>query len=445
MDKQKALLFASAAGIRLLLFTAFPSLPAVLTGRVELSTPVTSFKRLQEGLFLYTHNVSPYDGGVFHQAPLLLPLFSLLPDPNRYPLATGLLYIFFDLLSAHAVTLIAETAVSRCSRLFTSPRKDSQYSSTAVAAAYLFNPFTIVTCIARPTSIITNTFILYAIANAATAKSLTFILALGFASYLSLYPILLFPPLLLLCYDQTATRSQTPLSPTSFTLSHFSGLTATISTLLYLSYLITGSWQFLASTYGTPLLLPDLTPNVGLWWYFFIEMFDSFREFFLGVFWLHMASYVCALCIRLRKQPLFATVALLGIIAIFQPYPSIADSALFMGLVPLYRHIFPCKSLLYLISPLSWSFLSRLTHTSPLVMRYSFVSTAVLLYATLLGPSFYHLWIYAGSGNANFFYAITLVWSLGLIVVLGDMLYAVLRDELEAERPELKGKEAQQI
>jgi phosphatidylinositol glycan class U len=45
MDKQKALLFGSAAAVRLLLFTAFPSLPPVLTGRVEISTPVTSFKR----------------------------------------------------------------------------------------------------------------------------------------------------------------------------------------------------------------------------------------------------------------------------------------------------------------------------------------------------------------------------------------------------------------
>lgn len=32
------------------------------------------------------------------------------------------------------------------------------------------------------------------------------------------------------------------------------------------------------------LTVPDLTPNVGMWWYFFTEMFDHFRAFFLGVF-----------------------------------------------------------------------------------------------------------------------------------------------------------------
>ena len=78
-------------------------------------------------------------------------------------------------------------------------------------------------------------------------------------------------------------------------------------------------------------------------------------------------------------------------------------------------------------------------------MRYSFLAVATLLYATLLGPAFYHLWIYAGSGNANFFYAITLVWNLALIVLIGDLLHAVLRDETEAERPELKGKDVRQL
>ena len=78
-------------------------------------------------------------------------------------------------------------------------------------------------------------------------------------------------------------------------------------------------------------------------------------------------------------------------------------------------------------------------------MRYSFVSLTTVLYATLLGPAFYYLWIYAGSGNANFFYAITLVWTLGLSILLSDSLYAVLRDEWELERPEMKGKRIRRV
>jgi phosphatidylinositol glycan class U len=78
-------------------------------------------------------------------------------------------------------------------------------------------------------------------------------------------------------------------------------------------------------------------------------------------------------------------------------------------------------------------------------MRYKFFAVSTLLYATLLGPAFYHLWIYAGSGNANFFYAITLVWSLALSIIVGDSLFAVLRDEWEVERPEMRGKEVKRI
>ena len=243
--------------------------------------------------------------------------------------------------------------------------------------------------------------------------------ALSFAAYLSMYPILLFLPLTLLCYDRKKASNK-PESPFGFVLGNAVAVGGCIYSLLHMSSLITGSWEFLFSTYGVQLLLPDLTPNVGLWWYFFIEMFDSFRSFFLGVFWLHLSSYVGGLTIRVRKQPLFVLTILLGIFAIFKPYPSISDTSLFLAMLPLYRHVFP-------------------------LMRYTFLASSTVLYATLLGPAFYYLWIYAGSGNANFFYAITLVWTLGLSFLLTDALYAVLRDEWEVDRPEMKGKEVQQI
>jgi phosphatidylinositol glycan class U len=91
---------------------------------------------VQEGVFLYTHNVSPYDGGVYHQAPLLLPLFSLLPNPAYAPLATNILYTVVDVLSANALAQVAESGFASVTRLFASPRKDLRWSSVAVAAGY---------------------------------------------------------------------------------------------------------------------------------------------------------------------------------------------------------------------------------------------------------------------------------------------------------------------
>lgn len=92
---------------------------------------------MQEGLFLYTHNVSPYDGGVFHQAPLLLPLFAMLPDAASFPLPTNILYILLDLIGAFALVQIAESGAAMSSKLFTSPRKHAKYGTLAVAAGYV--------------------------------------------------------------------------------------------------------------------------------------------------------------------------------------------------------------------------------------------------------------------------------------------------------------------
>lgn len=158
-----------------------------------------------------------------------------------------------------------------------------------------------------------------------------------------MYPVLLFIPLVLLCYDRHVRVMKNVPSVVLFALKHFAVLAGSIASLLGVSYLLTGgSWEFISATYGVQLLVPDLTPNVGLWWYFFIEIFDSFREFFLGVFWLHLAGYMGGLTIRLRRQPLFVVTTLLGIFAIFQPYPSISDVSLYFALIPLYRHLFPC-------------------------------------------------------------------------------------------------------
>ncbi|RXG42997.1 hypothetical protein VDGE_06132 [Verticillium dahliae] len=416
----KAGLFLAAAALRLVLFVGFPQLPDLLTGRVEISTPVTSFKRLQEGLFLYNHNVSPYDGGVYHQAPLLLPLFSLLPDLKAWPIFASLLYIVVDLLSADALAKIADSGEAGASKHFTSPRRATRWNGVAVAAAFLFNPFTIATCLGRSTGVFSTCAILHAMAKAIGGAPVSAVVALTLAGYLSLSPLLLLPPLLLLAYDRQAP-SRRVASPVQFAATHAAVAGATLLALIGLSALLTGgSWAFLGSTYGVQLTLSDLTPNVGLWWYFFVEMFDSFRAFFLAVFWLHLASYVGGLSVRLRAQPLAALTLLLGVLAIFKPYPSLADASLFAAAVPLYRHVFP-------------------------LMRYPFVTASAILYASFLGPAFYHLWIYAGSGNANFFYAITLVWSLAQSLLVSDLTFAILRDEWEVDRPDMVGKEVRQI
>ncbi|KAH0842632.1 Phosphatidylinositol glycan anchor biosynthesis class U protein [Fonsecaea pedrosoi] len=397
LDRKTVAIYAGAIVLRLVIFLAFPDIPDFLTARVEISTPISSFQRLQEGLFLYQHGLSPYDGGVFHQAPLLLVIFEILPPM--------LVFVGLDVLNAASLHVIADDLRIPTSRFH-------QLDGSLIAAAYLFNPFTILSCLGRSTSIFTNAAIIQAVFNAQSGNAIRAMFALAIGTYLSMYPALLLPPTLLMIHKNNRSRSLA-----ASIVSYAAGLAALLATTPILT---SGFWNFLASCYGVQITVPDLTPNVGLWWYFFIEIFDSFRDFFIGVFWLHLVGYVGGMTLRLQSQPLFVITSLLGLFAIFKPYPSIADVSLYLGFLSMYQHVLP-------------------------LTRYTFIAASVLLYSTLLGPAFHHLWIYAGSGNANFFYAITLVWSLGLTILVGDTLFAVMRDEWEMERPEMKGKSVRQI
>ncbi|OAP55177.1 hypothetical protein AYL99_10877 [Fonsecaea erecta] len=397
LDRKTVAIYAGAIVLRLVIFLAFPDIPDLLTTRVEISTPISSFQRLQEGLFLYQHGLSPYDGGVFHQAPLLLVIFEILPPT--------LVFVGLDVLNAASLQIIADELRIPTSRF-------QPLDGSLIAASYLFNPFTILSCLGRSTSIFTNAAIIQAVLNGQSGNAIRAMFALATGTYLSMYPALLLPPTLLMIYKSSQSKS-----PTTPIISYAAGLAALLATTPILT---SEFWDFLASCYGVQLTVPDLTPNVGLWWYFFIEIFDSFRDFFIGVFWLHLVGYVGGMTLRLQNQPLFVITSLLGLFAIFKPYPSITDVSLYLGFLPMYQHVLP-------------------------LTRYTFIAASVLLYSTLLGPAFHYLWIYAGSGNANFFYAITLVWSLGLTILVGDTLFAVMRDEWEMERPEMKGKSVRQI
>ena len=185
---------------------------------------------------------------------------------------------------------------------------------------------------------------------------------------MSLHPALLLPPIGLLCYDRVCERAVSKqakqiatetneksstknmsadqrLLPnaTAFAAQVLLSFLASAGLLLLLSRILLPSWQFIPSVYLTLLQLPDLTPNPGLWWYFFVEMFDPFRSFFLGVFWLHMLSYSVPFCLRFSKQPLAAVVLMMGVIAIFQPYANVGDTGMWLSCLCLFGHVFECE------------------------------------------------------------------------------------------------------
>ena len=65
------------------------------------------------------------------------------------------------------------------------------------------------------------------------------------------------------------------------------------------------------------------------------------------------------------------------------------------------------------------------------------------LYTIFLLPTFHHLWLYAGSGNSNFYYASTLVWALANGLGVMDTLSAALKRRFLKEQRQ-KGHQALQ-
>ena len=61
------------------------------------------------------------------------------------------------------------------------------------------------------------------------------------------------------------------------------------------------SLERLLQSYGTALLTNDLQPNIGLFWYYFTEIFTHFRVFFLFVFQYHLFIYFIPLTWRLKS------------------------------------------------------------------------------------------------------------------------------------------------
>ena len=71
-----------------------------------------------------------------------------------------------------------------------------------------------------------------------------------------------------------------------------------------LSALLVGDWIGVCSkTYGYVFGFSDLSPNMGMNWYFFIQMFDRFRRFYVVMLSLIPLVFVAPLTIRLRAYP----------------------------------------------------------------------------------------------------------------------------------------------
>jgi phosphatidylinositol glycan class U len=416
-----SLLLALGTCLRLWLFQS-RSLSRWLAERHELVTPVTSWKRVTEGLALRRAGVAVYDGDVFHETPLMLRAVDVV-DHWMGTQNVWIAFVVADLLTAIVLGRLAtevrsyvirrqdaecDAYVPASVKLILSPEMLS-LSRLYVVAAYMLNPLTVATCVAMSTAVFHHLILALALLFTLRENRLLMCVFIALAAYELMYPIMLIvPAALLLAHAETHVVDSRlpPYMSVVSVIQTFICFTSAACLLLYSSHYVEGSWGFLHSTYEFVLTIPDLAPNVGIFWYFFTEVFDHFRTFFVFVFQLHVFIYIAPLTIRLREHPLFLAYMLLSISAIFRSYPSLADTAFYMSLLPLWRHL-----LVY--------------------MRNTFISVIMFCVGVVLAPVLWYLWISAGSANANFYFAITLVISTAQVLLVTDLLFAYLRREFD--------------
>ncbi|XP_077384917.1 phosphatidylinositol glycan anchor biosynthesis class U protein isoform X1 [Festucalex cinctus] len=407
------LLLIVAVTIRAALFRS--TLAHLIAERVEVTSPLTAWKRVVEGLALLDLGVSPYAGDVFHETPLSIYLFHFLVDYAEVTfmladviVAVALYYAVRDynkqVFRKQKFALEADRYHADCHELVRSP-KEMHYIPLKVAMFYLLNPFTVLSCVAKSTCGLNNAVVSLFILATVKGNALLSAIFLALATYQSIYPLTLCAAALLyLMQRQFIPINAWRLSFWWFVAQYAFMYVGSLLVMVGLSFFLLGSWDFLPAVYGFILSVPDVTPNIGLFWYFFAEMFEHFRLFFLCVFQINNFIYTVPLSIKLKEHPVFLIFMQLAINAIFKSYPTVGDVSLYMAFLPV------------------WSHLNRF-------LRNVFLVSCAMLACSALFPVLWHLWIYAGSANSNFYYATTLIFNLAQILLVCDYFYAFLRRE----------------
>lgn len=310
--------------------------------RPELQPGAASLTALREGVWAQARGVSPYGRGALHQPPVVLAALRLVPPPLWLWLAPA----------CDALTALLLAALG----------------GPLLAAAYLLNPLSVAASLAGSPAAWGAPAVAAALLLCVRGRGVAAGLALAVAATLRPMMCVLLPVL-------WATDGSVPAAVGGVAL----GAVA--------SWLVSGSWLWVADVWGYAFASYDVTPDLGLHWYFFTELFPPFEALF-RVTWL---VFVCAplpsLAYSLRAVPAAAWLVALLVLATLCPRPAATDVALAHALVPL-------------------------VPGAPRVAL-----PAYYVCVTMLGV-FWDLWLYQGAGNANFYYGATVAAALANVYLL---------------------------
>lgn len=240
----------------------------------------------------------------------------------------------------------------------------------------------------------------------------------AFGTYISLYPISIFAPIS--AYSSRSFRSNAII------------FGAMLASLILISWNMTGTWRFLLSSHYSRLTFESLRPNVGLYWYLFTEIFDFFRPLFASFLQLHIFFYGFPAAVRFDDDPLFMGFVVIGLQCLLQPYPTVADAGLYLSMIPLFPEL--TKSIPFDID----------VNGKILGLRMLYPGLLTLLFTMVLAPVNWYYWVHHGSGNANFYYATTLVYNVTHVVIIVEVIRTHILKDVLSKNPTLKATDIYQ-
>lgn len=382
--------------LRLLLTANFKD---IFRQRVEVTTPTSDWKRAHEAIYLWSSGLDPYAGNVYHEYPINLQIYKIISTYANVDFAFALT----DVMTAY----LLYRSVYKQLAMTNHDERVAKSRSWIVYMIYLFSPMTIISCAGQTTAIFTNFLIsvICFILHIEQFRALTCVLCAFLACNNIHYTTLVLPIFLGIEFYSATRQSNKPAyyKDVNFirSLTTSAGIfILSVVTLLLASFILMGnSWSFIASTYLFVLKIHDLTPNIGLTWYFLTEMFEHFLDFFTWIIQINAFIHAIPIAISLRDKPFFALYITMLLATIFQPYPNLAHVGLLTSLLPQFLDLFP-----YTKHGLK-------------------ISCAVISSLSLM-PVFWHLWIMMGTANSNFYFGVTLAFSTSLILLMIDLLNA---------------------
>ncbi|XP_020525377.1 phosphatidylinositol glycan anchor biosynthesis class U protein-like, partial [Amborella trichopoda] len=453
--ERERLWFCGWAALALFIRLLLNPISLSFTSRPEIASPLTSIRRLAEGQWLKQSSFSPYAGSMYHGSPLLLPVLGPLTVSRTGGVPShillSLVLVTVDAISAMLIRATGQklqAAYSRSLGLLNLSRpietSGTLDSGDVAALIYLLNPLTIAACAGSSTSSIENLMILLTVYGAC-AGLCTSLGSFGWviATHLSVYSMMLVIPIILLLgygldtppkklFKTVEKQKKSDAQESSMSKPIKNSLCEwnTLQDQLVLSFswrpimhfmLWAGFWslyvlglcsvslkghgglrEMFNKTYGFILNVEDLSPNLGVFWYFFAEVFDYFRVFFLLVFHANILFMISPLFIRLNHRPCFLAFVYIAISSILKSYSSvIGASALYLGMMGLFIHELAG-------------------------MRFSLFLLSGYIGVSLLSPVMHNLWIWRGTGNANFYFATALAYACFQILLVIESVGTVL-------------------